>query len=54
MKVVYLALLGRGSQRNVDEIVDRVEDLEGQIDTVESKLTEHDESLKEVDNRTQT
>ena len=44
-KVVYLALFGPGSKRNVQELYEKVSSVEAQIEKTDQKIAEHDKNL---------
>ena len=50
-KVVYLALFGPGSKRNVQELYQKVSSVEAQIEETDQKIEEHDKSLDKIDKK---
>ena len=50
-KVVYLALFGPGSKRNVQELYQKVSSVEAQIEETDQKIAEHDKSLDKIDKK---
>ena len=50
-KVVYLALFGPGSKRNVQELYQKVSSIEAQIDETDQKIAENEKSLDKIDKK---
>ena len=50
-KVVYLALFGPGSKRNVQELYQKVSSVEARIEETDQKIAEHDKSLDKIDKK---
>ena len=48
-KVVYLALFGPGSMRNVKELYQKVSSVEAQIEETDQKIAVHEKSLDKID-----
>ena len=50
-KVVYLALFGPGSKRNVQELYRKVSSVEAQIEETDQKIAEHEKNLDKIDKK---
>ncbi len=50
-KVMYLALFGPGSKRNVQELYQKVSSIEAQIEETDQKIEEHEKSFDKIDKK---